>query len=283
MSVPAHKPCSISHLSYFQIKKTSISYLLSDCSTLTNHCICATNFEYLHKPDHLLQCFSKRKCFHCQRYKCMNKDHDTVTATTKLILIAAALGKFEILKFLCQSGCSLEAKSGIFELRPLHLSIVHGHFNIFCYLLTQKVDVNAAILSHGTTYSPLMLAVIYKQEDMVRHLLMARDTNVAYRNSLLQSPVMFAVQNNSLELINLLLSAEDNRAVKRKATDSRHRVRVRKRSHHPGALLEALKQGKFIRILEASSRVSKLTLKAPNKNCCRHFKFFLLSFEENKA
>lgn len=213
-----------------------------DCSTLTNHCICATNFEYLHKPDHLLQCFSKRKCFHCQRYKCMNKDHDTVTATTKLILIAAALGKFEILKFLCQSGCSLEAKSGIFELRPLHLSIVHGHFNIFCYLLTQKVDVNAAILSHGTTYSPLMLAVIYKQEDMVRHLLMARDTNVAYRNSLLQSPVMFAVQNNSLELINLLLSAEDNRAVKRKATDSRHRVRVRKRSHHPGALLEALKQ-----------------------------------------
>ena len=223
----------------------NILHIFSDCSTITNHCICATNFEYLHKPDHLIQCLAigKRKCFHCQRYKCMNKAYDTVTASTKLILIAAALGKFELLKYLYQNGCSLESKTGLFELRPLHLAIVHGHFNIFCYLLTQKVDVNAAILSHGTTYSPLMMAVIHKQDDMVKYLLMTKEINVSYRNSLLQSPVMFAVQNNSLDLVNLLLSNEDSRTLKRKASDTRHRIR--RRIHHPGALLEALKQGKY--------------------------------------
>lgn len=221
----------------------SMYIFFPDCSTLTNHCVCATNFEYLYKPDHLMHCLEKGKCFHCQRYKCMNKDHDTVTAMSKLILVAAALGKFEVLKYLHQHGCSLESKTGIFELRPLHLSIVHGHFNIFCYLMTQKVDVNAVILSHGTTYSPLMLAVINKRYDMVRYLLMAKDINVAYRNSLLQSPVMFAVQNNSLHLVNLLLMAEDRRTRNRKTPSSRHRERMHRRSQHPGALLEALKQG----------------------------------------
>ena len=221
-----------------------IFFCLTDCSTITNHCVCATNFEYLHKPDHLLQCLEKGKCFHCQRYKCMNREHDTVTATTRLILVSAALGKFEILKHLHQNrGCSLESKTGIFELRPLHLCIVHGHFNIFCYLMTQKVDVNAVILSHGTTYSPLMLAVIHKRDDMVRYLLMAKDINVGYRNSLLQSPVMFAVQNDSLHLVNLLLDAEEKKSARRRTTGPRHKGRVRKRTQHPGALLEALKQG----------------------------------------
>ena len=112
--------------------------------------------------------------------------------------------------------------------------------------MTQKVDVNAAILSHGTTYSPLMLAVIHKRDDMVRYLLMARDINVGYRNTLLQSPVMFAVQNDSLHLVNLLLDAEDKKSAKRRTTGPRHRGRVRKRTQHPGALLEALKQGMVI-------------------------------------
>lgn len=169
----------------------------------------------------------------------MDKKHEIVTASTKLILIAAALGSFELFRFLHRHGCCLETKSGIFELRPLHLAIANGHFNIFCYLLAQQVDVNATIRSEGTSYSPLMLAVMRGQEDMVRHLLMCRGINISYRNSLLQSPVLFAVQNNNIELVNILLSAEevlhDNRLSSQK--------RQLRNLHHPCAMLEALKTG----------------------------------------
>lgn len=169
----------------------------------------------------------------------MDKKYETVTATTKLILITAALGKFELFRFLHRQGCCLETKSGIFELRPLHLAIANGHFNIFCYLLAQQVDINATILSHGTSYSPLMLAVMYAQEDMVRHLLMCRGINLTYRNSMLQSPVSCAVQNNNIELVNILLSAEE--------MVHNNRLSARKRRmrnlHHPCAMLEALKKG----------------------------------------
>lgn len=121
------------------------SYFILDCTTLTNHCVCAENFEYFRKPDHLLQCIKKQKCFHCQRYRCMDRKYETVTATTNLLLISAALGKFDIFRFLHSTGCCLESKSGIFELRPLHLAIVHGHFNIFCYLLAQQVNYSIKI------------------------------------------------------------------------------------------------------------------------------------------
>ena len=113
---------------------------LSDCTTINNHCVCAENFEYFRKPDHLLQCIQKRKCFHCQRYRAMDRKFESVTASTNLLLIAAALGKFDLFRFLHSLGGCLETKSGIFELRPLHLAIVNGHFNIFCYLLAQQVN-----------------------------------------------------------------------------------------------------------------------------------------------
>jgi len=186
----------------------------------------------------VLKCIEKRKCFHCQRYRAMHKPHDVITASTNLLLVAAALGKLEILKYLHQNGCSLESKTGVFELRPLHLAIANGHFHIFCYLLTQKVNVNALVLSKGTTYSALMMAVMHKQEDMVRHLLLTKDINLQYRNSLSQSPVLFAVQNNSIELVDLLLDSE--MAILDKTLDA---CRLRK-LHHPYAMLEAVKQGR---------------------------------------
>lgn len=114
-------------------------FLFSDCTTLNNHCVCAENFEYFRKPDHLLQCIRKRKCFHCQRYRAMDRKYESVAASTNLLLIAAALGKFDIFRFLHSVGGCLETKSGIFQLRSLHLAIVNGHFNIFCYLLAQQV------------------------------------------------------------------------------------------------------------------------------------------------
>ncbi|XP_045190406.1 serine/threonine-protein phosphatase 6 regulatory ankyrin repeat subunit C-like [Mercenaria mercenaria] len=209
-----------------------------DCTTLTNHCVCAENFEYFRKPEHMLQCLRKQKCFHCQRYRCMDKKHEIVTASTKLILITAAMGSFELFRFLHRHGCCLETKSGIFELRPLHLAIANGHFNIFCYLLAQQVDVNATIRSQGTSYSPLMMAVMYGQDDMVRHLLMCRGINLSYRNSMLQSPVLFAVQNNNLDLVNILLGAEE---VLQNNHLSAQKKKIRN-LHHPCAMLEALKK-----------------------------------------
>lgn len=170
----------------------------------------------------------------------MDKKYEIITASTKLLLITAAMGSFELVRFLHRHGCCLETRSGIFELRPLHLAIANGHFNIFCYLLSQQVDINATIRSQGTSYSPLMLAVMYGQDEMVKHLLMCRGINLTYRNSLLQSPVLFAVQNNNLDLVNILLSAEevlhDNRI-----SSQKRRI---KNLHHPCALLEALKKGK---------------------------------------
>lgn len=106
--------------------------------------------------------------------------------------------------------------------------------------LSFQVDVNAAIQSHGTTYSPLMLAVKYKQDEMVRHLLMVRGINVGFRNSMLQSPVLFAVQNNDIDLVNLLLSAEDS--------IHSNRMEIRRQQlrdvHQPCAMLETIKQGR---------------------------------------
>lgn len=104
-----------------------------------------------------------------------------------------------------------------------------------------QVDVNATVLSHGTTYSPLMLAVKYKQDEMVRHLLMVRGINLAFRNSRLQSPVLFAVQNNDIDLVNLLLSAEGS-SNNNQMTSRRDRLR---NAHHPCAMLETIKHGEF--------------------------------------
>jgi len=72
----------------------------------------------------------------------MDRKFEGVTASTRIIHAAAASGRFELFRFLHSAGCSLESTSGIFELRPLHLAIVHDHFNIFCYLLAQKVKRN---------------------------------------------------------------------------------------------------------------------------------------------
>ncbi|KAH3864648.1 putative ankyrin repeat protein RF_0381 [Dreissena polymorpha] len=239
-AIITHVVHSPDHLALEELNKASHLFdkeISIDCTTITNHCICAENFEYFRKPDHVIQCLKKGSCFHCQRYKCMDRKYDTVTASSRLIHIAAAAGRFEVLWFLHRAGCSLETTSGIFELRPLHLAIIHGHFNIFCYLLAQKVDVNAVMKSHGTSFSPLMLAVKYHRADMVRNLLMVREINPSYRNSLRQSSVLFAVQNNDIDLVNLLLSAEDVHSNKLSETDGRSR-----HLHHPCAILETLQQ-----------------------------------------
>ncbi|KAK3595847.1 hypothetical protein CHS0354_014670 [Potamilus streckersoni] len=220
-----------------------------ECSTLTNHCLCARNLEYFLNTKGVLQYISTGKCWHRRVHRNIRPGlQSPIQASTKLILITAALGKFEVLKYLQKNGCSLETKSGLYELRPLHLSIIHGHFNVFCYLLTQQVDINAEIQCHGTAYSPLMLAVMYGQEDMVRYLLMTKNLDLSYRNSVEQTPLMFAVQNNSVDMINLLLAAEksvfssetgmEDTDCESEEADERRIQALR----HPGALLEALKQ-----------------------------------------
>ncbi|KAL3864067.1 hypothetical protein ACJMK2_005773 [Sinanodonta woodiana] len=220
-----------------------------ECSTLTNHCLCARNLEYFLNTKGVLQYISTGKCWHRRVHKNIQPGvHSPIQASTKLILITAALGKFEVLKYLQKNGCSMETKSGLYELRPLHLSIIHGHFNVFCYLLTQQVDINAEIQCHGTAYSPLMLAVMYGQADMVRYLLMTKNLDLSYRNTVEQTPLMFAVQNNSVEMISLLLAAEKSvfssetgmgdADCEPEDADER-RIQA---LQHPGALLEALKQ-----------------------------------------
>ncbi|XP_052772970.1 serine/threonine-protein phosphatase 6 regulatory ankyrin repeat subunit B-like [Mya arenaria] len=212
-----------------------------ECTSLTNHCVCAENVEYLRKPDHILQCIRKGKCFHCQRYRCMDRKYETVTASTSLLHLAAASGRFEVFRFLHRSGGDLESTSGLFQLRSIHLAIIHGHFNIFCYLLSQKVGVNAPLLTHGTTLTPLMLAVQHRRMDMVNHLLMVRDLDLCYRNSLRQSPVLFAVRNNDIDLVNLLLSAEEARNGRAHDSDGR-RSMCPEELQHPCAMLETIKR-----------------------------------------
>ena len=169
----------------------------------------------------------------------MRRDHVTITSSTSPILLAAALGKFQVFKFLHEKGCSLESKSGVHELRPLHLAITHGHFNIFCYLLANQVDINATLKSNGTSYSPLMQAVIYNRKEMIRHLLMMKGLDLSFRNSLSQSPILFAVQHNNLDLMDLLLGVEETYS---NTYQGQNPGRLNKLKH-PCAILEAIKQG----------------------------------------
>jgi len=98
-----------------------------------------------------------------------------------------------------------------------------------------QVDINAVVQAHGTGVSPLMLAIQFRRDTMVRHLLMARDIDLHYRNSLKQTAVLFAVRNNDIELVNLLLGAQE--------ADRTSGV-CGTEPLHPCALLEAIKQGK---------------------------------------
>ncbi|WAR21382.1 NU98B-like protein [Mya arenaria] len=220
-----------------------VGHVLEECTSLTNHCVCAENVEYLRKPDHILQCIRKGKCFHCQRYRCMDRKYETVTASTSLLHLAAASGRFEVFRFLHRSGGDLESTSGLFQLRSIHLAIIHGHFNIFCYLLSQKVGVNAPLLTHGTTLTPLMLAVQHRRMDMVNHLLMVRDLDLCYRNSLRQSPVLFAVRNNDIDLVNLLLSAEEARNGRAHDSDGRRSILIHLNESNNDTVLKALLDG----------------------------------------
>lgn len=210
-----------------------------DCSTLTNYCVCASNLEYFRNPSHVIQCFRKRRCFHCERYRHMQKEYESITATTNIFLAAAALGKLKLFKFLHQHGCDLESKTGIFGLRPLHLAIVNGHFKLFQYLLCQHVDVNATLLSHGTTFSPIMAAVQHERDVMVRHLVMTPGVNLTYRNAMQQTALLFAVQNNNLEVIDLLVAAEESAL---NAAFHRGERSLQRQLHHPCAMIEAVRQ-----------------------------------------
>ena len=121
----------------------------------------------------------------------------------------------------------------------MYIKSLFERFSLVFFIV--QVDVNAPIFSHGTTFSPLMLAVKHQQDVMVRHLLMVRGINLSFRNSRLQSPVLFAVQNNNIDLVNLLLSTEES-INNNRVTSRRKQL---KDVHHPCAMLETIKHGKY--------------------------------------
>jgi len=74
---------------------------------------------------------------------------------------------------------------------PLHLAAKSGKADIAQFLLIKKAIVNKVATKECRNYSPLMLAAVYKYEDVLQHLI-ARQANINYMNTHYENALILA-------------------------------------------------------------------------------------------
>jgi hypothetical protein len=138
-------------------------------------CSCGFNLEYMHL-DPVADMDIVAEQVHQGRCTCVHEGGyttDTGRAATQLMLVAAALGKVEVMDFLRRHKCSLDTATVMCSLRPLHLAARHGHENVLNFLMEHDATIRTAWASSvkETGLTPLMLAVAGNHEHMATELL----------------------------------------------------------------------------------------------------------------
>jgi hypothetical protein len=113
-------------------------------------CVCGIKFETIHgvPTDHDLLC--EREWFvnlympftqHGSCKCCDENPHGERRSYLKLVHAAAWVGDIKLLAFLAEHGCSLDAVSGLNNVRPLHLAVTGHQKDTVQYLLSAVRDI----------------------------------------------------------------------------------------------------------------------------------------------
>jgi hypothetical protein len=101
----------------------------------------------------------------------------------KLVHVAAYVGQLDLLKFFNRRRCSLNSKTGVCKIRPIHCAIVGCRETILRHLVSLEcdgVDVNATMTAFQNgcqrMFTPLMLTVKDGHLDIVRLFLLTSRT-----------------------------------------------------------------------------------------------------------
>jgi hypothetical protein len=154
------------------------------CGSNLEDVICATGGQDRILED-LIRFIKYGECYHVQLGACSSV---TGKASIRLIHVAAALGNVDLLKFLSEHSCGLDAETGVYRMRPFHIAIIRGQAKIVQYLLSPAVDIDANALCirperdnkgrHLKSYTPLMLAIKQEQPRIVRRIINSGQADV---------------------------------------------------------------------------------------------------------
>ncbi|XP_021372982.1 ankyrin repeat and SOCS box protein 3-like [Mizuhopecten yessoensis] len=128
-------------------------------------------------------------------------------AGTYFITAAAALGKEDVVRYLMIKGSSLDAKTQVLKLAPIHLALMKNDLNMLYFLLAREVEVNVYCEFSEGRFSPLMLAARDGTEETVNLLLDVPDIRLDFLNQSETGALTCALQNKNSNILDILIRA----------------------------------------------------------------------------
>jgi len=123
------------------------------------------------------------------------------------LLNAAKAGDLTQIKTLLSTGDMDINVIDSFQTSPLMMAVDNKHLNVAEYLLQNGADIH---LDNKYGYTPLMQAVMRNDPKMV-NLLLDKGAKIDHKNFYTElTPLMMAVDNGSIELVELLLARQSN-------------------------------------------------------------------------
>ncbi|CAL1296328.1 unnamed protein product [Larinioides sclopetarius] len=135
-----------------------------------------------------------------------NVDANVTNNGLTALHIAVANGNLNFIEYLIQTGANVNTISDRFS-TPLHLAVRRGNLKIVEYLILNGAKINARRID-GTT--PLHYAVLYGHMPVTKLLLEKGACTNAMDNIMKRTPLMFAFQYASCDMVDELLNVNGN-------------------------------------------------------------------------
>lgn len=138
-------------------------------------------------------------------------DELKIPRTEKVFFAAVQQDNREIVELFVKAGASIETEQVLFAgVTPLYIAIDYGSMDVYRFLIDSGANVNAMNPTNG--YTPLLRAVAHNRLDVVYELLSLK-ADAKQKDASLESliggasPLMFALDNGDIKLVEALLDA----------------------------------------------------------------------------
>ncbi|GBL99074.1 Ankyrin-1 [Araneus ventricosus] len=164
-----------------------------------------------------------------------NVDANVTDSGLTALHIAVEKCNLNFIEYLIQAGANVNTISDRFS-TPLHLAVRRGNLKIVEFLILHGAKINAKRID-GTT--PLHYAVLYGHLHVTKLLLKKGACTTAMDNIKKWTPLMFAFQNASCDMVDQLLNVNGN-AINQKVLGMTH-LHLAAKSGHNNAVLSFLR------------------------------------------
>ncbi len=136
---------------------------------------------------------------------------------TKLLFYASQYGQKNVVNYCIESlGVNINSKGASGE-TPLIIAAKYGKSDVVQYLLNQKVDADAQMFDDKST--ALIFACAGGFQDIVK-ILLTYGANVNLYDKYDNSPLIFAINNNHTEIVEMLIAADADISHKNKSGET---------------------------------------------------------------